>query len=844
VVTSVVAALALGAYIALSAPIVWAAGIDGGYVGTTACLTCHDGAPAADKTSFLKSGHPYKLRTTKGLAPVLSGGDGTTTITDPLSAILPMPLGTWINTLSLGDGCYDAGGNPTSLVVCDITGKLDWSAVQYVIGGFGWKARWGLRDTGITGHDCSDIGADCKTGYVLTGADGTGGNGNGPQYNLLAADPTLDPLGHIEDWSDYNNNTNKGYDCAQCHNTNGSSYGDQQCTTSGSFGYRTRPWLDMGRAPAIPMPNIGGFKSEWTFDGVQCEACHGRGSNGSGMDTGHADLGASVPQQVLAITDSTATGLTTASIAASPFSSYTSALAGKVEICAKCHMRGTMVTGGQEWGCAPDMKTLRYGAEMAGSSGTNAYWLKHHEQYHEVVGYNPSSTDFDPSHGDGVHAALRCSTCHDAHIRTHQVTGEVADAMGITDNDESALSRGAIVRDCESCHAPGTPNAAGGGADTKAGGIRYPMGDTDCVDCHMAEATKSAPNNGDVGTWGKKADVKTHIFAIDTTATSIVRTNADGKPIAQNYLTVDYACGKCHDPGMNDYSGYPLTRAMAQEFALNIHDAPPPVYPTTFSYAINGLTVDVSAVVECYGPCPTFTYDWDWGDGSAHATTDPASHGYGSTGKKSITLTVRLDSNGDKIGMVTRSVTLMSPDLAPTVANTSCTINTNTWVGTLVDSSTDDGPDANTLADDGTVNAVVDWGDGTAKGFGPGGTTFNHTYGLPGTYTIAHKAIDSKLQAASESCAPVALAYFTISGTIYKSDGTTPVPSATVTLKKGGVVVKTVYSAANGMFSAGGLKPGTYTLSVIRAGYTFAMPAATITVGPSSPGNAINAVTP
>jgi len=92
----------------------------------------------------------------------------------------------------------------------------------------------------------------------------------------------------------------------------------------------------------------------------------------------------------------------------------------------------------------------------------------------------------------------------------------------------------------------------------------------------------------------------------------------------------------------------------------------------------------------------------------------------------------------------------------------------------------------------------------------------------------------------------VTVAYRTISGTVYQSDGVTPVASAKVTLKNTatGVVAKTAYTAANGMFSAGSLRPGTYALSVTKWGYTFADPAATITVGPSSTGNVITAVTP
>jgi hypothetical protein len=41
----------------------------------------------------------------------------------------------------------------------------------------------------------------------------------------------------------------------------------------------------------------------------------------------------------------------------------------------------------------------------------------------------------------------------------------------------------------------------------------------------------------------------------------------------------------------------------------------------------------------------------------------------------------------------------------------------------------------------------------------------------------------------------------------------------------------------------GNLKPGVYTLTVVRSGYTFTVPAAGATVGPSSPGNDITALT-
>jgi formate-dependent nitrite reductase cytochrome c552 subunit len=61
----------------------------------------------------------------------------------------------------------------------------------------------------------------------------------------------------------------------------------------------------------------------------------------------------------------------------------------------------------------------------------------------------------------------------------------------------------------------------------------------------MAEIVKSATQL--TGSWGVKGDVKGHIFRIDPAATTMDRTNAGGKHIAANAMTVNFACGKCHD---------------------------------------------------------------------------------------------------------------------------------------------------------------------------------------------------------------------------------------------------------------------------------------------------------
>ena len=186
---------------------------------------------------------------------------------------------------------------------------------------------------------------------------------------------------------------------------------------------------------------------------------------------------------------------------------------------------------------------------------------------------------------------------------------------------------------------------------------------------------------------------------------------------------------------------------------------------------VSGLQVPVTASVDCGGvTCPTFTYDWDWGDGThGPGTTESEIHTYASGGSKSITLTVLL--NGSSVGSTTRSVTLTNPDLPPTVDGT-CTPSPNTWQMQVVDASTDDGPDGDALPGDGnsTLKIVIDWGDGSTKTITTRGATANHTYLTKaplGTYTVTQSAIDSKLQKVSRTCVAT-VASFQITGLVVK----------------------------------------------------------------------------
>jgi len=162
-------------------------------------------------------------------------------------------------------------------------------------------------------------------------------------------------------------------------------------------------------------------------------------------------------------------------------------------------------------------------------------------------------------------------------------------------------------------------------------------------------------------------------------------------------------------------------------------------------------------------------------------------------------------------------------------------INPNTWVGTLVDNSTDN---------NGVKQVTVNWGDGGTMGNAVDttapytliGTVFTRTYlnaSVAGV-TIKQTAYDTKGQSNVRTCPPVPLNYFTISGNVRRLSNA-PVASATVTIKKGATTVRTVYTNSLGNYTVTNLKPGTYNVTVVKAGLTFAQVYNPV-VGPSAAG--------
>ena len=121
-------------------------------------------------------------------------------------------------------------------------------------------------------------------------------------------------------------------------------------------------------------------------------------------------------------------------------------------------------------------------------------FIRHHEQYNELLA--------------SPHKDMQCVECHNPHKPL----------------------QAAIVVDCASCHDDV--------AEQFKGSKMEKVGKT-CGDCHMPMATKSA-----VPTTRWQGDVKTHLFRINTDPNAKMFTD-DGK-WAKGYLTLEFACLKCH----------------------------------------------------------------------------------------------------------------------------------------------------------------------------------------------------------------------------------------------------------------------------------------------------------
>jgi hypothetical protein len=161
------------------------------YVGAAKCSACHKEIYDV----FMKSGHPYKLtKVVDGKAPAF-----------PFSKVESPPK------------------------------SYTWNDVSYVIGGYGWKARFIDKQGYIITDWITSTATISDTNFV-------------GQYNF--ANPVV---GTNAGWVKYNAGREQmKYDCGPCHMTAYSKTGNQD--------------------------KLPGIVGTWAEPGIQCEECHGPGS--------------------------------------------------------------------------------------------------------------------------------------------------------------------------------------------------------------------------------------------------------------------------------------------------------------------------------------------------------------------------------------------------------------------------------------------------------------------------------------------------------------------------------------------------------------------------------------
>ncbi|MBQ4889438.1 cadherin-like domain-containing protein [Shewanella sp. MMG014] len=415
------------------------------YVGSDACSTCHTGK----HESFVKTGHNFKIqKISNGEQPSFpyTPEETITGAIDLLQFAGPDGDGTTNNDL----------GAPTS-----------YDDVSYVVGGYHWKMRW--------------LDAD---GYIVTGTN--------VQYNIRNAEGELNiPDNHLNDPDVMGNyktgDMNYQYKCGNCHTTG------WKRTTTDEGDTRNLDRQD-------DLPGMGGT---FVAGGVQCEACHGAGS-----------------EHVAAPSAENITKIAVARLTEDFLADDMGY--GKAVTCAECHTRD----GEKDYPSYVSAYNVAFpdGSKVGGRIISSSGLSKHHQTGDELLGVVPEDHGTYKA-GDeiGPKSAMACTTCHDSHKSTKNV------------DSADGLHTGA-VKECTSCHTDV--------AFTDGGGAMGHSMIAECTDCHMPKLAKSAITHlGKDGTT-VFGDVKSHLFTIDLDPAAKQFTE-DGK-FQMPWSTAQYSCGECH----------------------------------------------------------------------------------------------------------------------------------------------------------------------------------------------------------------------------------------------------------------------------------------------------------
>ncbi len=369
---------------------------------------------------------------------------------------------------------------------------------------------------------------------------------------------------------------------------------------------------------------------------------------------------------------------------------------------------------------------------------------------------------------------------------------------------------------CGQCHGGGTANVkttgsitAGSAALTVASGTGFLVGEK------IRVVGAGAYYYDDIGHSGKYTDFDTFVKAVSGTTVTLAGTatkSVTNSAVTQNVTTPE--------------ASY-RSKADLAATAKSMHNDHP--YASfTAKAGTNTMTVSVDASAsKCAGKasnCESFA--WTWGDATTPDAGMMATHVYAKAGTYTITLTVSQKSTGSTVA--TQSFTAKAVAGAPNVEG-ACTPNYPSWSVTC----------SLNVPAAGYKLVSVNYGDSgiseTMANPASGNLSFSHPYREPGNYAVRVEVVNELGLTADATIGTLSQGSFIaamprIAGKVLGSGGEA-ISGAQILIASGRSLVASTLSTEDGSYSTGALKPGTYSITVSKAGYSFA--AQTFTIGPS-----------
>ncbi len=204
-------------------------GVATGYAGSDACGECH----AENYAAWSNSAHPYKIVAKADVVAGTAYPEFVQQIRGELAAVDADFFTDNASLMSINANTFPSGG---------------FDDVSYVIGGYGWKARFMNLD-----------------GYIITGTDnGTEDTADDDkvQYNFPYEPDLFGPSAYgdvVASSATYHTGELKPYDCGTCHTTGWIP--DLDAATDGDL--------------SDNQDGLEGIHGTWVETGIGCEGCHG-----------------------------------------------------------------------------------------------------------------------------------------------------------------------------------------------------------------------------------------------------------------------------------------------------------------------------------------------------------------------------------------------------------------------------------------------------------------------------------------------------------------------------------------------------------------------------------------